>query len=126
MFGKCIHPHALIVAFTVFSSSLDYVMLYFPVLAIQSRECVGVTISIWYACAISLYVLSRSIESLNKYVGMLHSYYQYITPLVYMGIGMYALASSVIGQAVTKSQGGVSGGLPDNGSSGHRFLTNAY
>ena len=122
MFGKCLNPHALEVALTVFSCSLDYVMLYFPIVAIQSRECVGVTIGTWYSCALFVYFLSRSIQSLSQYVGMLHSCYQYITPMVYMGIGMYAMASSVIGQAVTKAQGGISGGLPDNGSSGHRYL----
>lgn len=120
-FANLLDPRTLEVAAVTFSTNVFYSCMYLPIIAVESRPCVGISIATWFGCAFTAYFLSRFFLSWRSHISNLHSAHKYIAPLVLMGIGMYMIASSVITTAILNGQNSVKG-LPDNGSSGHRIL----
>jgi len=121
-FGNLLDPRTLEVAAVTFSTNIFYSCLYLPIIAVESRPCVGISIAVWFGCALTAYCLSRFFVDARSHIDKLHSVHKYSAPLILMGMGMYMMASSVITTAILNGQNSVKGGLPDNGSSGHRYL----
>jgi len=121
-FSNLLDPRTLEVAAVTFSTNVFYSCLYLPVIAVESRPCVGISMAVWFGCALTAYSLSRFFVSMRSHAAKLYSAHKYMTPLVLMGLGMYMMAGSVITTAILNGQNSVKGGLPDNGSSGHRHL----
>lgn len=120
-FANMMDPRSLEVAAVTFTTNIFYSCMYLPLIAVESRPCVGISIAVWFGCALTAYMLSRLFTRWRTYIGPLHSMHKYVAPFVLIGIGLYMIASSVITTSILQGEGDVKG-LPDNGSSGHRFL----